>query len=459
MTYKETFIERAIIKHGNVYDYSKVDYKRSDEKVIITCKNHGDFIQLPKAHLQGKGCKLCFHERHSKNFTKSTENFIENAIKKHGDTYDYSEVKYIKYCEKVEIICRKHGKFLQMPSSHLSGNGCKTCAIENNTVSQEDFIENAKKIHGNYYDYSRCNYKRSFEKVIIICKKHGEFSQVPSSHLNGHGCYDCGNEKNSINLRSNEKEFIEKAEIIHGDCYDYSRCNYIRSSEKVIIICKKHGEFSQEPNSHLNGSGCSYCGGDKISKNLRSNKKEFLEKAIKIHGDKYDYSSVEYTTSNKKIKIKCNYHGIFLQGAGSHLSGSGCPFCVNKTEGKLFEKISEIYPTITSQFKQEWCRNIHCLPYDFCIPEKKIIIELDGKQHFKQVRNWIPPENQYLSDKFKEKCANENGYSTIRILQEDVFFDRYDWIAELCQSIDNISNSGNITNIYLCKNGEYDLYL
>jgi very-short-patch-repair endonuclease len=113
---------------------------------------------------------------------------------------------------------------------------------------------------------------------------------------------------------------------------------------------------------------------------------------------------------------------------------------------------------LETQFKRDWCKNKQHLPFDFCIPEFNIIIELDGRQHFDQVSNWSTPEEQFANDKYKEKCANENGYSVIRILQEDVFYDRYDWFTELCASIEEVASSCTITNKYLCKKGQYDGY-
>ena len=124
----------------------------------------------------------------------------------------------------------------------------------------------------------------------------------------------------------------------------------------------------------------------------------------------------------------------------------------------MYETMKQIYPMMIRQFKQDWCKRLLHLPFDFCIPECKIIIELDGAQHFRQIRNWSSPEEQFENDKYKEDCANENGYSVIRLLQEDVFYDTYDWVKELCDAIEEVKSSEGITNVYLCQNDEYEQF-
>lgn len=445
----ETFIQKAQLVHGDKYDYSKVVYKKAIEKVIIICKEHGEFLQTPNKHLGKCGCSKC-----SGVYKPTTDEFIINAILVHGNKYDYSKVKYKKAIEKIVIICKEHGEFKQTPNSHLVGSGCPFCCKTYKSDNQ-DFTKKAIAIHGDNYDYSKVEYKTAREKIIIICKTHGEFEQMASCHISGDGCRKCGFEKTSQQRNSNTIDFIKKASEIHDNKYDYSNVDYKKAREKVKIICKVHGEFEQTPNKHLRPSGCDKCAINIRADNLRSNTNEFIEKSKIIHGEKYNYSKTDYLGNHEHIIIICKKHGEFSQIPAVHLRGNGCPFCINKTEGKLYEKLKNSHNTILSQFSQEWIKPKR---FDFCIPELKIIIELDGLQHFKQVSNWSSPEEQFENDIYKQKCANENGYSVIRLLQEDVFNDSYDWNIELCKTIEIVKNNSEPINLYICKNDEYKNY-
>jgi len=133
-----------------------------------------------------------------------------------------------------------------------------------------------------------------------------------------------------------QEAFLEKAKAKHGNTYDYSLVKYKRSSEKVIIICKKHGEFTQIANSHTLGYGCSKCGFDKISKERLKDSNIFIKECLKLHNDKYDYSITKCKGVRKKIKIICKEHGIFIKMPSDHLNGQGCPRCVTDTFNKKF---------------------------------------------------------------------------------------------------------------------------
>jgi hypothetical protein len=461
MNNTDVFIENARLKHGDTYDYSKVKYVLSNKHIIIICKIHGEFLQTPNAHLCGYGCKQCGIKRSADSKKCNQNEFIQNAIKQHGELYDYSKSIYVKRHSNVIIICKIHGEFLQMPHNHLSGTGCRKCGnikiSEGLRSSTSEFIHASRIKHGDVYDYTNVLYINNVTKVIIACKIHGDFKQSPCDHIMGSGCQKCSILTCANGRKSNTTDFIDKTKKIHGDLYDYSKSEYVSSYKKLIIICKIHGEFYQAPTNHLSGKGCDVCGG---SKRLDTN--GFIEKAIKKQGELYDYSKVKYVKAINNVTIICKIHGEYQQTPSSHLAGHGCQLCLHKTEGKLYDKLKALYPSITTQFKQEWCKIKKCLPYDFCIPDLNIIIELDGEQHFKNAKYWKSSwENVFKNDKYKQECANANHYSMIRLLQYDVWNDKYDWIKELCDAIESIQSCGGetVTNIYLCKNNEYCQYL
>ena len=255
----EEFIEKAREIHGDKYNYSKVVYKSNKIKVCIICPKHGEFWQKPNDHLNGRGCPSCSGLK-----KLSLEEFIRRAKEVHGDKYDYSKVNYINSNTKVCIICLEHGEFWQNPHDHLNGNGCPKC-ISTFKLTTKEFIRRAKDVHGDKYDYSKTKYVNKRTKICIICPEHGEFWQLPSSHLTGSGCSKCKGM-----YKPTTEEWIKNAKKVHGNKYDYSKVKYINSRTKVCIICSKHGEFWQTPNDHLNGRGC-YCCGHGYTKKYKFN--------------------------------------------------------------------------------------------------------------------------------------------------------------------------------------------
>jgi hypothetical protein len=261
----------------------------------------------------------------------NNENFIVKAKNRHGNKYDYSLSEYNGGKLKIKIICPIHGIFNQLPFNHIAGNGCPKCSkLETSNkirMSQEDFIKRVKSIHLNKYDYSLVVYKGIYIKIKIICPIHGEFIQIPNSHLMGRGCPKCGSMIVSKKLSYKKEDFVNKANIIHNNKYDYSLVVYKGIYTKIKIICLIHGEFDQIPHVHLNGSGCPYCKGVSISKKLTKSYEDFVKEAKKIHNNKYDYSKSLYKGDNIKIEIVCHKHGSFFQIPEKHLIGQGCTKC------------------------------------------------------------------------------------------------------------------------------------
>lgn len=193
----------------------------------------------------------------------TTEEFISRARQKHGDKYIYHKCEYINAKTKIFITCKEHGDFMQSPSDHLQGKGCKRCADisgwDKRKMTTADFVLKASAIHCNKYTYEKTDYKQGHLKVCITCRKHGDFHQSPSSHLRGFGCPSCKFESNAERCRMTKSDFISRSKELHGDSYDYSMVEYKNNSTKVAISCKEHGLFMMSPSNHLAGKGCSGC--------------------------------------------------------------------------------------------------------------------------------------------------------------------------------------------------------
>ena len=350
---------------------------------------------------------------------KSNEQFIEEANIKHNFKYDYSKTQYVNKREKVCITCPIHGDFWQEASSHLKGCGCPKCAKESSknkqTLSTEEFIKKSKKIHGDKYDYSKVKYVNSKTDVCIICPIHGEFWQTPSTHLKGSGCKKCGDL--SVGMKNNRittDEFIKRAKIIHGDKYDYSKTEYTSPRKKICIIDKEFGEFWMMPYAHLNGQGCPSRKGEKISKANSKSKEKFIEQAKKVHGDKYDYSKVDYKGVFEKVCIICPTHGEFWQRPTEHLSGCGCPICKSS---HLEMEVKNWLDNNNIEYVYQYRNKIFGLQsLDFYLPKYNIAIECQGEQHFRPVKYFggIKEYNKVKKlDKIKREICDKNGIRLI----------------------------------------------
>ena len=241
---KDMFIEKANQIHNNKYDYSLVEYKNVNTKVKIICKEHGIFEQTPSNHYK-QNCPVCSNRvKHTK------EQFVKNAQNIHGDKYCYENTVFVDYFTPIEILCKKHGVFIQRPNDHRNGNGCYKCCNKIKTTS--DFIEKSNLRHNNLYDYSKVDYKLSREKIIIICKLHGEFTQKPNDHLNGSGCQKCCNGKFSKicikwleEIMKKENIFIEHAGNIGEKVIlcNGKKIHFDGYCEKTNTVYEFYGDF------------------------------------------------------------------------------------------------------------------------------------------------------------------------------------------------------------------------
>ena len=190
-----------------------------------------------------------------------------------------------------------------------------------------EFIRDARKVHGDRYDYSLVKYLNGRTKVKIICGEHGMFEQAPKDHLRGKGCILCGY-ISTTQKRSNTKEqFIERAIKIYGSRYNYDMVEYKNNRTKVCIICDIHGPFYKDPTSHLRGQGCPECGELEGARKRTFSTQKFIKKVKVVHGNTYDFSNVVYKDTHKDVEVICHKHGKFYRSPVTLLQGRGCPLC------------------------------------------------------------------------------------------------------------------------------------
>mgnify|MGYP003563087095 CR=1 FL=1 len=283
-------------------------------------------------------------------------------------------------------------------------------------LTTEEFIKRAREVHGDKYDYSLVEYKNYSTKVKIISPKFGVFEQRADAHLGGFK----PKIEEDYNQKSTLNQFIKRAREVHGDKYDYSLVEYTNNYTKVKIVCPDHGVFEQIPKNHTDHSrGCKYCAIENNADQRRRSTEEFIQQAKEVHGNRYDYSLVDYKNKRSKVKIICQQHGAFEQIASNHLIGYGCGSC-NESHGErtiarfLYE--NKLIFERQKYFKE--CKNINPLPFDFYLPEHNTCIEFDGEQHFRPVLIFggkTTYEKIKINDKIKNKYCLDNDIRLIRI--------------------------------------------
>ena len=302
-------------KWNTQHDYSLVDYIDRNHKIIIINREFGTrHLVVPR-----------FYKDNGLLGIRSAEDPTKFVIKEfkfvHGDRYDYSKFIYKNARTKGTIICKLHGPFQQESGVHKSGVGCPKCGVELTTessrIGEKEILARIRNVHGDSIDLSQASIKNITDEILVIDKKYGtRHLLTPRSLIS---------KKTKLGIRNAEDKneyFIIRARQIHGDRYDYTLSNYTGAHEKLKIICSEHGEFFQTPSSHLSGKGCGKC-----STSVLYSNEDIIELFIAKHGDKYDYSKIDYQGIKSTITIICPVHGEFKQRASNHLNGRGCQIC------------------------------------------------------------------------------------------------------------------------------------
>lgn len=303
------FVDKAIEKRGNVYDYSRVIYVNMNTEIEIICGSHGSSLEKPSSHLRiGLGCKKCDHDFKIKTW-------IEKATENHKGKYDYSMVPstWVAVREKCTIICKIHGAFPQSPDLHLRMRGCRPCgrisATAKTTKGTEKFIEDAKKVHGDKFCYDSSVYVNAKTDVTIRCVKHDlEFQQAPDKHLSSkYCCNQCEGESKQRNDFFSREDHIKRFNELHNFKYEYDKFVYTGSADDIIINCKVHGDFTQKYKYHLAGNGCQKCG-QTAPRTYDDVLQELQELFVE---EKYDFSKFEFKRMCDNVTLGCFKHGDF----------------------------------------------------------------------------------------------------------------------------------------------------
>lgn len=349
---------------------------------------------------------------------KTQEQFIFESTRRHNGKYDYSEVIYINSQTKIIIICPEHGPFNMKPNNHSSGQGCPKCgrinARKNIRKSWESVYERIKKVHGDRYEYVKESYVAVSRKMLIICPIHGEFEMKPHTHiLMKAGCPKCGKEQAGESNRKSWDIIHKEILGVHGNRYEYDSSSYSYVNRKIRIKCSKHGWFKQQVSIHKGGGGCRKCQDELIGDRTRVTKKDFISRAKKMHGSKYDYSNVIFRDQYTSVKIICDIHGEFEQTPRSHYRGSGCQSCIeSRGERAIRVYLDNHNIKYETQKTFEGMEDAGPLKCDFYIPSINAVIEFNGQQHYAPV-DLFGGEKEFKKtvkrDEIKKKYCLDNG--------------------------------------------------
>lgn len=421
-------------KIGDSIKLTESTYIDTKHKCEATCQVCGH-VWYPNVNdlLNNHSCPNCYKNENLKHLQgiyerraeEAKSKFIEDARKKYGDRYDYSKVDYKTMYTEVCIISKEHGEFWMTPKNHLKWNG-----YSEEEYRKEEFIRKANEKYNFKFDYSKVDYKGIYEKVCIIChekdengEEHGEFWQSPAQHLKTcHGCPKCTPKNKPMPIEEAKKK-VEEVGNVHG--YELDWTTYKNFMTPIRAFCEKHGEFLISPFYLAKNFKCPKC-----TATHRLDTDEFIEKARKIHGDKYDYSESEYVNNRTRVKIICHKkdkrgveHGAFWQTPNDHLDGCGCPLCQSsRLENDVRIILEENKVEFSRQVGKRTVEFLDTLTLDFYIPSKKIGIECQGEQHFVEVAVFGGEEglrNRMENDERKKRICQENGVKLIYYLDKE----------------------------------------
>lgn len=433
----EQWIMKARSVHGDRYDYSKAVYKSARTKLIVTCKEHGDFEIDPSNHIHLKrGCKICsggtfINADNSKKRLTQTQ-FLQKANNVAPVNLDFSKSVFHDTRTKVIVTCKIHGDFEILPSNLFQGANCRRCAQtqagSKRRVDKKEILNRIKSKFGNLYEVDKNSVSKVTSPIRLNCKTHGWFEGLINNLINSSGCPHCKNAKTAIirnkKLKLSRDEIIERFESIHGDTYSYRSARPDGINSIVKIHCAKHGYFEQKVSTHLQGKGCPDCGNEKRRMGQFLQQSELYSRLKQLNGDLFIYPPNLGLELREDVPIICREHGIFYQPLRIHLDGNGCSECSQSlgarrvshwlNEHEINYEVEALIPAGKKGLP---------LRADFFLPDYNMYIEYDGEQHFKPIAFFGMDEKtsilvfneQKERDLAKENWILDNGFELLRI--------------------------------------------
>ena len=438
---KNTILSKCETRYGNTRTLDiQEEHVKTDAKVLCRCNIHNTSKYVNLRHfLAGDSCG-CADCTTILRRTKNKQDYIDKFIKIYGDSYSFDKLNYIDLKSPGVITCKKHGDFeLSQIRYAFDHTPCPLCDEENFRIKRnETYLERLNEKYGNQYEWLTTDFGDYYaDYVEFICKKHGNVKQTLSVLLNtededGYACQKCKKERSNIRQSYTLEEAINKAKTIENcKYYDFKYVTeWLGVKHKYKFVCTKHGcEFEQTFDSLLNNqaNGCKDCIVERLKAQDNLGVEDFIKQARKVHGERFDYSKVEYVNYKTPVCIICDKHGEFWQTPGNHLNGCGCQKCRNS---RLETKVRTILENNNIEYIQE--KSLRDLTgkmfgdtpqrIDFFIPKHNICIECQGLQHFKPVKfnNKMPDElcidnyNKCVPlDKFKYESLTEEKYNIV----------------------------------------------
>jgi very-short-patch-repair endonuclease len=490
--------EKSFASHEKSIYWSKKNnikpryvFKSSGKKYLFNCNCGHEFENtICNISLLGRWCSYCSNPSQKLCNDKNCKKCFEKSFASHEKSIYWSEKNNIKPRQVFKFSHKKYlfncacgHEFEGILSNISNGVWCPYCCNPSQKLCND---ENCKKCfeksfasHEKSIYWSQKNnieprqvLKCSDNKYLFNCVCGHEFENHLYALCNN--CSYCSNPPKQLCNDENCKKCFEKSFSSHEKSIYWSKKNNIKpryafkySNKKYLFNCDCGHEFEISlSNISYKNQWCSYCCIPSRKLCDHNKCKNCFERSFASHfRSEYFYENNKinprnlFKLSNKKYLFKCEYnHSFKTELSNIVLGNQWCPLCKNKTEDKILKILKNDYLDIKYQYKKNWCKNEitnNYLPFDFVLENKKIIIELDGLQHFEQVSNWKSPEEQNIRDIYKMKCANNNGYSIIRITQNDVYKDTFDWYKMLKESIESISKKNTVENHYISYEEDY----